>query len=228
MNFRLLVFDWDGTLMDSEERIVACMRAALADAGCAQQPDAAIRNIIGLGLGEAIAALLPWEPEQVRVRVGQRYRERFLSGEREPSPLFHGARETLDQLAEAGYLLAVATGKSRRGLERALNTTGLERLFHASRCADEAFSKPHPEMLEQIMAAVGVRPAETLMIGDTEYDMQMAANAGVRGLGVSYGVHAPERLLRHRALHCVDSLPEIPAWLQQATQAQPSAALSGC
>lgn len=215
MNFRLLVFDWDGTLMDSEERIVACMRSALADVGCAPRPDAAIRNIIGLGLAEAVAELLPQDPEGVRVRVGESYRDRFLSGEREPSPLFRGARETLGQLADAGYLLAVATGKSRRGLERALQSTGLKPLFHASRCADETFSKPHPEMLEQLMGALGVPPAQTLMIGDTEYDMQMAANAGARGLGVSFGVHAPERLMRHRALHCVDSLPEIPTWLQK-------------
>ena len=223
MSFRLLVFDWDGTLMDSEARIVACMRSAIADVGCAPLPDAAIRNIIGLGLGEAIAELLPREPERIRVQVGECYRNRFLSGEREPSPLFHGARETLGQLADSGYLLAVATGKSRRGLDRAFDSTGLGTLFHASRCADEAFSKPHPEMLHQIMDQLGARPAETLMIGDTEYDMRMAANAGARGLGVSFGVHAPDRLLRHRALHCVDSLPEIPAWLQQV---QPAAAVN--
>ena len=168
MNFRLLVFDWDGTLMDSEARIVACMRSALADVGCAPQPDGAIRNIIGLGLKEAIAELLPGEPERTRVQVGECYRERFLAGEREPSPLFDGARETLSHLEDAGYLLAVATGKSRRGLERALQSTGLKALFHASRCADEAFSKPHPEMLEQIMDQLGARPAQTLMIGDTE------------------------------------------------------------
>ena len=226
MNFRLLVFDWDGTLMDSEARIVACMRAALSDVGCPPSPDAAIRDIIGLGLAEAIAVLLPREPEGIRVRVAQCYREHFLSGEREPSPLFHGARETLHQLFDAGYLLAVATGKSRRGLERAFAATGLKDLFHASRCADEAFSKPHPEMLEQIMTELGARPAETLMIGDTEYDMQMAANAGARGLGVSYGVHAPERLLRQRALHCVESLPAIPVWLQQADPLQPATAAS--
>jgi phosphoglycolate phosphatase len=215
MNFRLLVFDWDGTLMDSEARIVACMRSALADVGCAPQPDGAIRNIIGLGLTEAIAELLPGEPERTRVQVGACYRERFLSREREPSPMFDGARETLNHLVDAGYLLAVATGKSRRGLERELQSTGLKSLFHATRCADEAFSKPHPEMLEQIMDQLGARPAQTLMIGDTEYDMQMAANAGARGLGVTFGVHTPERLLQHRALHCVESLPEIPGWLQQ-------------
>jgi len=225
MNVRLLVFDWDGTLMDSEARIVSCMRAAITDVGCVAPPDTAIRDIIGLGLAEAIAELLPREPQPLRAQVREHYRDRFLSGEREPSPLFHGARETLSQLADSGYLLAVATGKSRRGLDRAFASSGLRTFFHASRCADEAFSKPHPEMLRQLMDELGARPEETLMIGDTEYDMQMAANAGAWGLGVSFGVHAPDRLLRHRALHCVDSLAEIPGWLQQQ---QPAAAANLC
>jgi phosphoglycolate phosphatase len=224
MNFTLLVFDWDGTLMDSEARIVSCMRAAIADVGSVPPPAATIRDIIGLGLAEAIAALLPLESRHIRAQVKERYRDRFLCVEREPSPLFPGARETLTQLVDSGYLLAVATGKSRRGLERAFGSTGLQPLFHASRCADETLSKPHPGMLQELMHELGAAPSETLMIGDTEYDMQMAANAGAQGLGVSFGVHEPQRLLRSRALHCVDSLPEIPVWLEQM---RPAASVSG-
>ncbi len=218
---KLIVFDWDGTLMDSEARIVDCMRSALDDAGCRRLADGQIRDIIGLGLGEAIRALLPAESEATRDEVTERYRHHWLHGGRQPSPMFPGAEQTLRRLAEQDYLLAVATGKSRRGLQRAFDESGLQPLFQASRCADESFSKPHPQMLLEIMDRLGVGPTETLMIGDTEYDMQMAANAGAWGLGVSHGVHSAERLRANRALDCLDSLLEIPAWLERATSARP-------
>ena len=213
MKFRLLVFDWDGTLMDSEARIVDCMRSALADHGCDALPTESIRDIIGLGLKEAIQKLLPEAELALREQIAERYREHFLGLNNTPSSLFSGAEDTLRLLAEKGYLLAVATGKGRSGLNRALASTGLGPLFRATRCADESFSKPHPEMLLQIMTELGASGRETLMIGDTEYDMQMAANAGAYGLGVSYGVHPADRLLRPRVLGCVDSVVQIPGWL---------------
>jgi phosphoglycolate phosphatase len=211
--YRLLVFDWDGTLMDSQARIVACFQSAAADVGVAVPDDRRARDVIGLGLQEAAERLFP-DLDAVRVaRVVDRYRHHFLGDHPTPSELFPGVVETLDALAEAGYLLGIATGKSRRGLDQVLRETGLWGLFHASRCADEAFSKPHPQMLEEVMAMLGAGPGDTLMIGDTEYDMQMARNAGVPGLAVSYGVHEPTRLLAEGALACLDRIDQLPGWL---------------
>lgn len=215
MNFKLLVFDWDGTLMDSEARIVDCMRSALYDNGCAPLASENIREIIGLGLKEAIQTLLPEADADLLDRVARRYREHFLTLSQTPSSLFPGAEAVLRKLDEEGYLLAIATGKGRSGLDRALDGTGLHSLFRATRCADESFSKPHPEMLLQIMAELGASAQETLMIGDTEYDMQMAASAGAFGLGVSYGVHGTDRLLGPGVLGCVDALEQIPHWLRE-------------
>jgi phosphoglycolate phosphatase len=214
--FELLVFDWDGTLMDSEARIVACMRAAITDLSLAPRDDASIRNIIGLGLTEAIKHLYPGTDLAFATAMIDRYRYHFLTADPTRSELFAGAEETLQTLADAGYLLAVATGKGRVGLDKVLDETGLGRLFHATRCADETFSKPHPLMLEQVMDELGVEPAATLMIGDTEYDMQMASNARTAALAVSYGVHERERLLQHQPLHCIDAITELTEWLESS------------
>lgn len=211
--YRLLVFDWDGTLMDSQARIVGCFQAAAADLGVAVPDADRARDVIGLGLREATERLFPGLDDATIGGVVERYRHHFLGDHPTPSVLFPGVVETLDGLADAGYLLGIATGKSRRGLDKVLGETGLGRLFHASRCADEAFSKPHPQMLEEVMAVLGARPAETLMIGDTEYDMQMARNAGVPALAVSYGVHDSARLLAEGALTCLDRIDELPGWL---------------
>ena len=211
--YRLLVFDWDGTLMDSQARIVACFQAAADDVGVAiPDPDRA-RDVIGLGLQEATERLFPDLDEGRVARVIDRYRYHFLGDHPTPSELFPGVVATLEGLAEEGYLLGIATGKSRRGLDKVLRETGLWGLFHASRCADEAFSKPHPQMLEEVMAMLGAGTRDTLMIGDTEYDMQMARNAGVPGLAVSYGVHSPGRLLAEGALACLDQIDQLPGWL---------------
>ena len=212
--FKLLVFDWDGTLMDSEARIVDCVRAAFVDMGLEVPANEQIRDIIGLGLKEAVNTLFPGADEAMSRGIVERYRHHFLVENETPSRLFEGARETLAYLETEGYLLAVATGKSRRGLNESLEETGLGGLFEATRCADETFSKPHPEMLLQLMDELGVVPADTLMIGDTEYDMEMAANAGTRKLGVSYGVHSAERLARHRPLGVADSVSQIPGLLR--------------
>jgi phosphoglycolate phosphatase len=211
----LLVFDWDGTLMDSEARIVACIQAAIEDLGLEPREVASIRNIIGLGLHEAINTLYPGSERSLHEGMTERYRYHFLTANPTTSELFAGAEETVRALSEAGYLLAVATGKGRKGLDMVLEETGLGEYFHTTRCADETFSKPHPQMLEEVMDELGAEPGETLMIGDTEYDMQMAVNARTHALAVSYGVHEKERLMKHGPLHCLDDITELNAWLEQ-------------
>lgn len=211
--FNLLVFDWDGTLMDSEAHIVACLRAAISDLELDPRKDDSLKNIIGLGLTEAIATLYPGSGPELHKAMTDRYRYHFLTANPSASELFAGAEETVSALAEAGYLLAVATGKGRAGLDKVLEETGMGRYFHATRCSDETFSKPHPLMLEQLMDELGVEPAETLMIGDSEYDMLMAGNAHTAALAVSYGVHERERLLQHNPLHCIDAIDELRTWL---------------
>jgi phosphoglycolate phosphatase len=212
---KLLIFDWDGTLMDSEARIVACMQAAAADLNLAIPSLESTRNIIGLGLKEAVMTLFPWLDETRLVKMAQHYRHHFLRGNETPSTLFPGVDETIRKLANRGYLLAVATGKGRHGLDLALESTGLMDYFHATRCADETFSKPHPEMLLQILDQLAVSPQNALMIGDTEYDLQMANNAGVKGVAVSYGVHPLEKLLVHDPLIYLHDIREICDWLEE-------------
>lgn len=214
--FNLIVFDWDGTLMDSEARIVACVRAAIQDLELPHLEDGAIKNIIGLGLREAIDTLYPGSDEQVHRNMADRYRYHFLTGDPTPSELFDGSKETLEALYDAGYLLAVATGKGRVGLDKVLQETGLGDLFHATRCSDETFSKPHPQMLLELMDVLGAEPQETLMIGDTEYDLLMAKNAGTDALGVSYGVHEVERLEKHDPLDILNAIVELNDWLAQS------------
>jgi len=210
--FALIVFDWDGTLLDSEQQIVDCMFATCAELALAAPERDTIRNTIGLGLPEALEMLFPGGRGGLHGRITETYRRHFLAN-RTPAPLFPGAAQTVTALSEAGYLLGVATGKSRRGLQRALTETGLGPLFHGTRCADESFSKPHPQMLLDLMDTLGAEPAETLMVGDTEYDMQMAANAGTAALGVNYGAHDRSRLLAHGPLACIDAIADIKQWL---------------
>ncbi|TXF13647.1 HAD-IA family hydrolase [Pelomicrobium methylotrophicum] len=210
--FDLLVFDWDGTLMDSAGAIVASVQAACRDLGLPEPSDEAARYVIGLGLSEALAVLVPQLPLHRRAELVERYRSHFLA--RYPGiALFEGARETIEALHAQGYRLAVATGKSRRGLSRALETTGLARYFHGSRCADECFSKPHPAMLHELLEEFGVEPGRALMIGDTVHDLQMARNAGVAALAVAYGAHPKPTLMALEPLACVDSLGELRRWL---------------
>ncbi|MGM0592979.1 MAG: HAD-IA family hydrolase [Pseudomonadota bacterium] len=211
--FKLLVFDWDGTLMDSEAQIVACLRAAITDLELEPRDDDSLKNIIGLGLAEAISRLYPGSDGSLHRAMVDRYRYHFLTACPTSAELFDGAEAVLERLAEAGYLLAVATGKGRQGLDKVLTETGLGGYFHATRCSDETFSKPHPLMLEQLMDELGAEPSETLMIGDTEYDMQMAGNARAHALAVSYGVHEKARLLQHKPLHCIDAIHELEGWL---------------
>ncbi len=210
---RLIVFDWDGTLMDSEAQIVECMRQAAADMGWEALDARRIRDIIGLGLVQAVAALYPERDAAGHRAMADRYRFHFLSDDLERSALFPGAREVLEGLAD-DYLLAVATGKGRRGLDKVLEATGLRELFHATRCADETESKPHPRMLHELMDELGAMPHETLVIGDTEFDMQMARNAGAAALPVSYGAHDIERLKPYAPGIHLDDIRELPQWLK--------------
>lgn len=213
--FNLIVFDWDGTLMDSEARIVNCLRAAVADMKLPSRSDGDFRNIIGLGLPEAIDTLYPGSGPDLHRQLTDAYRYHYLVADDTPSVLFDGAEETVAKLAEKGYFLAVATGKGRQGLDKVLAETGMAGYFHVTRCADETSSKPNPQMLHEVMDFVGAEPSETLMIGDSEYDMLLAKNAGAAGLAVSYGVHELGRLLRHDPLGHIDAIGELSPWLEQ-------------
>lgn len=211
--YELIVFDWDGTLMDSEARIVTCMQRAALDLEIPVPSDAATRDIIGLGLAEAVQRLFPGRDPAAVHEIAEAYRRHWLGDAVEAAPMFAGAAALVERLHAAGHLLAVATGKSRRGLERSLDDSGLREYFHATRCADEAFSKPHPQMLEDILTDLDTAPAAALVVGDTEYDMQMASAAGVAAVGVGHGVHAPQRLMAQGAMHCFDDLHDLAAWL---------------
>ena len=212
--YELVVFDWDGTLMDSEARIVACMQRAADDTGHTRPADAAVRDIIGLSLENAVERLFDTRERDTGLIV-EAYRDHWMGDDVPHSLLFPNAESVLEQLGQEGYLLAIATGKSRRGLDKVLDECGLAPHFHATRCADETFSKPHPQMLEEILTDLDTAPAMAVVIGDTEYDMQMALNARVDALGVTHGVHSKERLLDNGALAVLGGLAELPSWLQQ-------------
>lgn len=214
--YNLIVFDWDGTLMDSEAQIVACMKLAIEDLQLEVRDSDAIKNIIGLGLREAVSTLYPGSAPDLHQPLTDRYRYHFLSGQVLSADLFAGAKKLLQGLAQNGYFLAVATGKGRSGLDQSLKETGVASLFHTTRCADESRSKPHPEMLQDIMDHLGIESRHTLMIGDTEYDIQMAHNAGASAVAVSYGVHDKQRLVSERPLACVDSIEELGHWFNLA------------
>ena len=216
-HYELIVFDWDGTLMDSAAKIVHCFQAAARDAGLAPPPDAAIRNIIGLGLVDALDLVLPGVDKETREQVVQNYRRHFIHIDQTETALFPGVIDGLEQLSTHGYRLAVATGKARRGLDRVLRDTATSGYFCVTRCADEALSKPHPQMLHDILEYTGVDAERALMVGDTTYDLQMALAANVPSLAVSYGAHERERLLQHRPLGCLDSFAEVCQWLKPAS-----------
>lgn len=210
--FELLVFDWDGTLMDSAAAITTALQCACRDLDFPVPSEERARYVIGLGLDDAMAHILPELDPAHYPRVRERYRIHFMEQDARTS-LFPGASDTIGMLHDAGYKLAVATGKSRRGLERALASTGLKRYFHATRCADETLSKPHPSMLLELMDELGVRKDRTLMIGDTTHDMGMATAAGVPRLAAAYGAHAREALLPYAPVACVEDLGGLRDWL---------------
>ncbi|MGW8184327.1 MAG: HAD-IA family hydrolase [Burkholderiales bacterium] len=212
--FDLLVFDWDGTLMDSAGAIVGALQAACADVALPVPSDEQARYIIGLGLSDAMSHILPdVDPDQYP-RIVERYRFHYLRRDAETA-LFPGAADLVAGLNQEGFLLAVATGKGRRGLERVLESTGLKGLFHASRCADEGHSKPDPAMLCALLDELAVSNNRALMIGDTTHDMEMAQAAGVARLAVAYGAHPRDALLGYEPVACVDDLTQLRDWLSQ-------------
>lgn len=210
--FDLLVFDWDGTLLDSAAAIVDAVRAACRDLGHPEPTAEHARQAIGLGLADALRHSVPTLGSDQYAPMVERYRYHYLSRDHELQ-LFSGAFDLIAQLHDAGFALAVATGKSRHGLDRALANSGLGAYFSASRCADECFSKPHPQMLDELMAEFAVPPQRTLMIGDTTHDLQMAINAGVCGLAVDYGAHSAPVLDALNPLARVHSIADLARWL---------------
>ncbi|WP_395343077.1 HAD-IA family hydrolase [Ningiella sp. W23] len=202
-----LIFDWDGTVMDSAAKIVSCMQMAAKACGLTIPTDKDVRQIIGISLLPAIAQLFSIQIKDAQ-RVAEHYKHIFLESDKTPSPLFEGAISTLTQLSQ-NYVLGVATGKARRGLNRAWQQTNSGHLFDQSRCADDAESKPSPDMLVQLMEHWQIEASDALMIGDTVYDMQMAEAIGMDRLGVSYGVHEANALKKHGPIAIIDRFDEL-------------------
>ncbi|WP_371193127.1 HAD-IA family hydrolase [Glaciecola sp. SC05] len=207
MRFSHIIFDWDGTVMDSAAKIVSCMQMAAVQAQLPVPSTDAVKDIIGISLSPAIARLFSIEMQHAE-QVAAYYKEIFLSQDQTPSPLFSGVIKTLDTLS-ASHVLGVATGKARRGLERAWAVTNSGHYFNAARCADDAESKPSPDMLLQLLAHWKIKPVNALMVGDTVYDMQMAEAIGMPRLGVSFGVHHPNEIIKHQPIAIVDSFSDI-------------------
>lgn len=215
-DYKLLIFDWDGTLCNSIGRIVDSMHAASARSGFELCTDLAVKGIIGLGLPEAIRTLYPRISDAELVTFRDHYADHYIGLEATPSPLFDGVRQALEAFRAEGYHLAVATGKARRGLDRVLKAHGFEDYFDITRAADETASKPHPLMLEQILAHCGVAPRQALMVGDASFDLMMARNAGMDSVAVSYGAQAAEALQAYEPRLTIDHFSELQAWLSRA------------
>lgn len=209
----MIVFDWDGTVMDSATAIVESIQAASRDLGLPEPSDARARHVIGLGLGDALQYAVPELPHHRYAEMADRYRYHYLARDHDLS-LFSGISELLAGLLSQGILLGVATGKSRAGLARAMKVSGLEHLFHATRCADHCLSKPHPQMLLELMDEFGLVSNDLLMIGDTSHDLNMAANALVDAVGVTYGAHDKATLLSCSPKGVVDSVEELSNWIK--------------
>jgi len=210
--FDLIAFDWDGTLFDSTALIVRCIQNACRDVGTSVPSDEQAAYVIGLGLRDALLHAAPGFPQERYPELGNRYRHHYFASQHE-LVLFKGTLEMLHALKARNHVIAVATGKSRRGLDEALATADLRGLFDATRTADETASKPHPMMLHELMAEFGVKPERTLMIGDTTHDLQMAVNAGVGGVGVSYGAHGHETFESYAPLFVAHETDELHRWL---------------
>ncbi len=214
----LVVFDWDGTLCDSVLRIVLAMQAAAEDCGVEPPTDAEVRHIIGLGLPQAMEILFPSLPSR-HLDLAKAYSHQFSQSPALPEvALFAGIADLLSDLRAQGCKLAVATGKSRRGLNRTLAQLGMEEVFAHTRCADETRSKPHPLMLEELLEEAWMRPEQAIMVGDSIYDLAMAEQAGLAAIGVTYGVHTREQLAVHKPLAVVDNVAALSqtlnAWRQ--------------
>lgn len=210
--FDLIAFDWDGTLFDSTALIARCIQAAVVDVGGQKPTDEQAAYVIGLGLQHALAHAAPDVPSHRWPEMAERYRHHYFRAQHEVT-LFDGIVPLLQALKARHHWLAVATGKSRRGLDEALRVANLGSTFDATRTAEETAGKPHPLMLEQLMQEFGVEPERTLMIGDTTHDLQMARSAGCAGLGVSYGAHDPDGFDALGPVHVAHSVAELRDWL---------------
>ena len=210
--FDLIAFDWDGTLFDSTGLITRCIQDACRDVGVAVPSDADAAYVIGLGLGDALRHAAPGLAPERYPELGQRYRHHYIARQHE-LVLFEGTLAMLHELKARQHWLTVATGKSRRGLDESLATAQLQGLFDASRTADETASKPHPQMLHELMQQFGAEPERTLMIGDTTHDLQMARNAGVARIGVGFGAHDHESFAEFEPLAVAHSTRELHDWL---------------
>jgi len=210
--YDFIVFDWDGTLMDSTKTIISCIQSAARDLGL---PVPSVKNashVIGLGMLDALKAAMPDVDPQFYPKIIERYRQHYFNQDND-LVLFDGAQEMLTDLSQQGYFLAVATGKSRVGLNRALNASKLLTLFDATRCADETFSKPHPAMLQELTRELGQDMHRTVMIGDTTHDLLMASNAGAEAIGVNYGAHEHHALQELNPVYIADSITSLHQWL---------------
>ena len=210
--FDLIAFDWDGTLFDSTQIIVRCIQAAVRDVGGKEPTQKAAAYVIGLGLMQALAHAAPDVPPEKYPELGARYRHHYDRHLNDLS-LFAGVLPLLDALKARGHLLAVATGKSRRGLDEALQSVELKGVFDGSRTADETAGKPDPLMLHELMAQFDLPADRILMIGDTTHDLQMALNAACPSVGVSYGAHEPDAFTVLNPLHVAHSVQELHDWL---------------
>lgn len=209
LDYKLIIFDWDGTLMDSIDRIVSSMQNAASISQFIVPSSDSVKQIIGLSLPTAIATLFPDSTSQQILTLISHYKHEYVEANTTPAPLFDDAIELLNALQNESKILAVATGKGRQGLQRVFSTTETEHFFHASRCADEAKSKPHPEMLESLLKELDIDKSEAIMIGDTSHDLLMAQSAGIASIGVTCGVHNRETLTKYAPITVVNSLSEL-------------------
>ncbi|MDM1706879.1 HAD-IA family hydrolase [Thiopseudomonas alkaliphila] len=215
--YPLLIFDWDGTLVDSIDRIVQSVRHAAERNQLEQREEYAIRGIIGLSLADAFAVLYPAQATDgaLRQQFIADYSQHYIAQESTPSAFYPHVREQLERFKEQGYQLAVATGKSRRGLDRVLIGHKLQQFFDITRCADETQGKPHPQMLHEILAYCGKTPAQAVMLGDSPFDLQMAHHAQIDSVAVSYGAQRLEVLLQEQPLYYIDCFSALAPWLAQ-------------
>ena len=210
--YDLIAFDWDGTLFDSTAVITRCIQSAVQDVGGKAPSDKDAAYVIGMGLMQALAHAAPDVPQDKYPALGDRYRHHYSRHQNDLS-LFSGVLEMLMDLKSQQHWLTVATGKSRRGLDEVLKTSELAGVFDGSRTADETAGKPHPRMLQELMAEFGVTPARVLMVGDTTHDLQMALNAGCPSVGVSYGAHEPDAFHALGPRFIAHSVSDLHQWL---------------
>ncbi|MGI0116567.1 HAD family hydrolase [Zooshikella sp. RANM57] len=216
-SYQAIIFDWDGTLLDSTLAIAESLKEAATDLQLPILSRNEYQNIIGLGLSEALQTLYPsLSGGQWQIEMRERYTYHFRQWEQKQLACFDGVTQGLSQLREAGFTLAVATGKSRQGLNRALAAKSWDDLFEVTRCADETHSKPHPQMLWEILEVLQLQTHQALMVGDTEFDMAMASDIGMDCVAVSYGAHHLDRLQKYQPVLCVDHFSELVKWLQKS------------